>query len=120
MRSQLRPALDQGLLTVVNLGEGMDSVLRSAMGQSHEGFADSLELWIRAVERRMTDPRSRLLFDGESADFFKMAIEEGEIALSRPSIFRVPGLRRSVPVSWRGCRPFHRLGWTSFSTYAAT
>ena len=30
----------------------------------------------------MTDPRSRLLFDGESADFFKMAIEEGEIALS--------------------------------------
>jgi len=49
---ELRPALDQGLLTVVNLGEGMDSVLRSAMGQSHEGFADSLELWIRAVERR--------------------------------------------------------------------
>ena len=76
---ELVPAVDAGVLEVAGLRMNMESAIATVSGQrSDDEFVDpGLEVWIDQVKARLTDYRTRVLFDEESGSLVQSMLDEG-------------------------------------------
>lgn len=76
---ELRPALESGILRVADLGVGMESAVAAAVSGAMTSDRE-IAGWIGQIESRMSDRRTRLLFDEDSGDLIQSMLNEGIVA----------------------------------------
>lgn len=77
----LRPAIDARVVTVADFGLRRADTLRAVVGKS-TGSEAEVKGWMDGIVKRLSDSRTHLLFDPESASFVDSMVREGVVGLS--------------------------------------
>lgn len=77
----LRPAIDAGVVTVADLGLRRADTLRAVVGKS-TGSEAEVKAWMDGIVKRLSDARTHLLFDQETASFVDSMVREGVVGIS--------------------------------------
>jgi hypothetical protein len=75
--AELRPAIESGVVTVADLGVGMDDALRAAVHGGMAGSDDEVVRFAAQVKQRLQDRRTRLLFDEDADSLVQAMLESG-------------------------------------------
>lgn len=77
---ELRPAIESGVVSVVNLGVGIKHAVSAAAGTSSPSDTDrAVRLWVDEIKARLIDGRTRLLFDEHAGSLVHSMVDEGVI-----------------------------------------
>ncbi|WP_374455995.1 hypothetical protein [Nocardioides sp.] len=77
----LRPAIDARVVTVADLGLRRADTLRAVVGKSTGSDAE-VKAWMDGIVKRLSDARTHLLFDQETASFVDAMVREGVVGIS--------------------------------------
>lgn len=77
----LRPAIDARVVTVADLGLRRADTLRAVVGKS-SGSEAEVKVWMDGIVKRLSDARTHLLFDQETASFVDSMVSEGVVGIS--------------------------------------
>lgn len=77
----LRPAIEARIVTVADLGMHRADTLRAVVGKS-PGSEGEVKAWMDGIVKRLSDSRTHLLFDRETASFVDSMVREGVVGIS--------------------------------------
>ena len=76
---EFRPALESGIVTVADLGVGMEHAVAAAVSGAVNSDRES-QHWVDEIKSRLADRRTRLLFDEGAGDIMNELLDEGVIS----------------------------------------
>jgi hypothetical protein len=82
---ELRSAIDSGLVTVADLGVGLDEAILAATGREGDNDAE-VRRFVDQVRERLADRRTRLVFDDGAGELMQELLADGTISADKVAL----------------------------------